>query len=67
MIRGSDLVIVDSCLFALARAFNKPASLRAPKLKVCFDLLYSIALQHNIALYQSYDQKDADNTDDDKA
>jgi len=40
--------------------------LRAPKLQVA-DLLYSIALQHNIALYQSYDQKDADNANDDKA
>ena len=55
-----------SYLFAFARAFNKPALLRAPKLKV-FDLLYSIALQQNIALCQSYDQKDADNADDDKA
>lgn len=32
-----------------------------------FNLLYSIALQHNIALYQSYDQKDAENANDDYA
>jgi len=29
--------------------------------------VYFIALQQNIALYQSYDQKDADNADYDKA
>ena len=60
-------MIVDSCLLALTLAFNKPASLRASKLKVFFDLLYSIALQHNLALYQSYDQKDAENANDDNA
>ena len=36
------------------------------RLKVS-DLMHSIALQHNFALNQSYDQKDADNADDDKA